>query len=199
MPPSPAPDPGRRDPVVHQAILDATVELLESGGYQALSVEGIARRAKVGKQTIYRWWGGSLPALVMEAFLEVGDRRVPLLDTGSVRGDLLAILVPVFALSADRDRGTALANRTLMAQAQLDPDFGQRWMAVHQAWHGPMLAALERGRRRGELRPDVQPQAVVDAILGFAWYRLLLGHGSLEAGDAEVVVDLVLLGSLAAR
>ncbi len=64
------PDPRRRSDASHAAILAATVELLEEGGYRALTIEGVARRAGVGKQTIYRWWDGSKAALVLEAFSE---------------------------------------------------------------------------------------------------------------------------------
>lgn len=184
----------RRRAAPTRAVLDATVELLEEVGYGATTIEGIARRAGVGKQTIYRWWGGSKADLILEAFIGVEPERVPAPDTGSLRGDLLAILQPVFDRSADRDRGTSLANRTLMAEAQLDPDFLPAYRRVHESWWGPLDEALRRGIVRGELAPDSDVGAVIDVLLGFAWYRLLLGHRPLDAEIAVDLVDLTLAG-----
>lgn len=192
------PDPRRRNPESRRAILAATVDLLEEVGYRGLTIEGVAQRAGVGKQTIYRWWRGSKPALVLEAFAQASDERVEPPDTGSVRGDLLAILEPVFALQDDLRHGTALANKTLMAEAQLDPAFHPRYVELHAHWWGPLLAAVERGVARGELRPDTDAALAVDALLGAAWYRLLLEHAPLDADTAQRLVDVVLYG-LAAR
>ncbi|MFN8620131.1 MAG: TetR/AcrR family transcriptional regulator [Chloroflexota bacterium] len=192
--PDHAPDPRRRDAATHAAILRATVELLENRGYRALTIEGVARHAGVGKQTIYRWWGGSKAALVLEAFTQASDERVEPPDTGSVRGDLLAILVPVFALSADRASRTALANRTMMAEAQLDPAFHEQYVALHRHWWGPLDTAIRRGIARGELAAGTDPGQAIDLLLGFAWYRLLLGHAPLDADAASSLVDVVLAG-----
>ncbi|MEZ5411493.1 MAG: TetR/AcrR family transcriptional regulator [Acidimicrobiales bacterium] len=188
------PKPRRRNPESRRAILAATVELLEEVGYRGLTIEGVAQRAGVGKQTIYRWWQGSKPALVLEAFTRASDERVEPPDTGSVRGDLLAILEPVFALQDDLRHGTALANKTLMAEAQLDPGFHPRYVELHAHWWGPLLAAVERGVARGELRPDADAALVVDALLGAAWYRLLLEHAPLDVAAARRLVDMVLYG-----
>jgi AcrR family transcriptional regulator len=188
------PDEARRNRRSHQAVLDATVELLEELGYRHLTIEGVARRAGVGKQTIYRWWNGSKPALVLEAFTQASDERLEPPDTGDVRGDLLAILEPVFLLQADLRTGTALANKTLMAEAQLDPQFHPSYVELHRHWWGPMRAAVERAVERGELRTGADPGLVVDALLGAAWYRLLLEHAPLDAHAAAALVDMLLDG-----
>ncbi|MEM9746262.1 MAG: TetR/AcrR family transcriptional regulator [Actinomycetota bacterium] len=188
------PDPRRRNSSSHRRILDATVELLERDGYRQVTIEGVAKRAGVGKQTIYRWWGGSKPDLVLEAFTSASDERVPPPDTGCVRDDLLAIVRPVFELQADLRSGTALANKSLMAEAQLDAGFHQRYVDLHRYWWGPLRTALERGIERGELEVDADPDLAVDAVLGFSWYRLLLEHAALDDDAATAVVDLVLDG-----
>jgi AcrR family transcriptional regulator len=189
-----APDPQRRSERSRQAILDATVELLESGGYHQLTIEGVARRAGVGKQTIYRWWQGSKSALVLEAFTQAGEERVDPPDSGSVRADLLGILAPVFALQADLRSGTALANKTLMAEAQLDPAFHPRYVDLHRHWWGPLRLAVQRGIDRGELTAGTDPDLVVDTLLGAAWYRLLLEHAPLDDPTAHALVDMILTG-----
>jgi AcrR family transcriptional regulator len=192
---SPPPDPRRRRASSRAAILDATVTLLEEVGYRGLTIEGVAQRAGVGKQTIYRWWGGSKAALVLEAFGDVGDRRVEPLDSGDVRTDLLAILAPVFVLHVDGFRhGTALANKTLMAEAQLDASFHDRYAALHAHWRGPLRSAVERGVARGELQASTDAGVVVDLLLGGAWYRLLLEHAPLDPAAAALLVDTVLDG-----
>ena len=190
--------PRRRNPEVHRAILAATVELLERLGYRALTIEGIAARAGVGKQTIYRWWSNKA-ALVMEAFIAAGEERVPPPDTGNVVGDLEAILIPVFAQNADFARGTALANKGMMAEAQLDPAFRRAYLDVHRSWWGPLVATIERGKRRGELRADVDAQALVDLMLGASWYRVLLEHGPLDEGFARLIVRTVVEGNRPSR
>ena len=191
------PDPSRRSAESHAAILAATLAVLEERGYRELTIEGVAQRAGVGKQTIYRWWNGSKGALVLEAFTAVGDERVPPPDTGHVRDDLLAIMRPVHELNSNPRHGTALANRSMMAEAQLDPAFHEAYTQLHRSWWAPMRDALQRGIDRGELRPDLDIQMVIDALLGASWYRLLLEHAPLDLPAADAVVDLVLVGAAA--
>jgi AcrR family transcriptional regulator len=187
-------DVTRRSPESHAAILAATVELLEEVGYRNLTIEGVARRAGVGKQTIYRWWAGSKAALVLEAFSGVSDERVPPPDTGSIRDDLLAILQPVFGLNKRFRTGTALANKTMMAEAQLDEGFHSIYVGLHRSWWAPMRTAVKRAIARGELVSSTDPGIVVDLLLGAAWYRLLLEHAPLDHKTAGVLVDTVLNG-----
>jgi AcrR family transcriptional regulator len=186
--------PRRRDARVHRAILDATVALLERDGYKRLTIEAIARHAGVGKQTIYRWWPNKA-SLVMEAYIAAGEERVPEPDTGSVTGDLEAILVPVFAQNAAYDRGTARANKGMMAEAQLDPAFRATYLALHRAWWGPLRNVLERAKGRGELRADADSDALIDMMLGASWYRVLLEHAPLDAAFARLIVRTVVEGN----
>lgn len=189
-----APDPNRRDPKVHRAILDATVALLERDGYRELTIEAIAAHAGVGKQTIYRWWPGKA-ALVMEAYIAAGEVRVPEPDTGDVTRDLESILIPVFAQNAAYDRGTALANKSMMAEAQLDRAFLAIYVRLHRSWHGPLLNVLERAKARGELRADADSAALVDMMLGASWYRVLLEHAPLDARFARQIAATVVEGN----
>src|SRR6185312_12309336 len=73
-----------------QAILDATLTLLAAEGFDAMSIEAIAARAGVGKKTIYRWWN-SKEALVIDAIKNVQQVKNPVIDTGSLRDDLIAL------------------------------------------------------------------------------------------------------------
>ncbi len=184
------PDERRRSVKSHKAILDATVKLLEAGGYKNLTIEGVAAEAGVGKQTIYRWWR-SLAELVMEAYMSASDVRVPEPDTGTLRGDLKAILLPVFDLNRDFREGTALANKTLMAEAQLDENFLATYRELHSYWRAPLRRVLERAKARGELGASKDSEALIDVMLGAAWYRLLLEHAPLDENFAKVTIDLI--------
>ena len=188
------PDEKRRSRASHEAILEATVTLLEAGGYKNLTIEGIAAEAKVGKQTIYRWWR-SKAELVLEAYIAASDVRVPEPDTGTLKGDLEAVLLPVFNLNERYDRGTALANKTLMAEAQLDADFLKTYAQLHTYWRGPLRNVLARAKQRGELRENADVEALIDLMLGAAWYRLLLEHAPLDEAFARQIIATVLEGN----
>lgn len=179
---------------MHQAILAATVALLEQVGYGRLTIEAIAARAGVGKQTIYRWWPNKA-TLVMEAFIGAGEERVPEPDTGTLTGDLSAILIPVFAQNAAYDRGVAMANKGMMAEAQLDPAFREQYLALHRSWWGPLRNVLRRGQRRGELRDDIDPGALIDVMLGASWYRTLLEHAPLDEAFARLLIRTIVDGN----
>ncbi len=168
--------------------------MLERDGYKRLTIEGIAARAGVGKQTIYRWWP-SKAALVMEAYISAADERVPPPDTGSLQGDLEAILIPVFAQNAAYDQGTAMANKGMMAEAQLDRAFHATYLALHRAWWEPLREALERGKARGEIRADADTAALIDMMLGASWYRVLLEHAPLDVAFAREVIRMAIEGN----
>src|SRR3954468_25112873 len=81
-----------RDPRRRQAILDAAVHLLAEVGYDRATVEAVAARAGVSKPTIYRRWPGGKAEIVADAIRAKRADGAVLPDTGSLRGDLLAML-----------------------------------------------------------------------------------------------------------
>src|SRR5262245_26538029 len=92
--PTPEDDPAkpgrRRSHQAHDAILNATIELLREVGYSRLTVQGVAARAGVGKTTVYRWWA-TKPSLVIEAL----DRNLsvpPLQPSDDPRADIRALV-----------------------------------------------------------------------------------------------------------
>lgn len=107
-PPESAPTRGRgrpRSAAAHQAILDAAIDILAESGIEALTVEGIASRAGVGKTTIYRRWPNK-ELLLVEAVSNIVTADEPLPDNGSIREDLIAI-AQVIRGSATRGRSDA--------------------------------------------------------------------------------------------
>jgi AcrR family transcriptional regulator len=182
----------RRSERSHEAIIVATQELLVERSYPELTIEGIAARAGVGKQTIYRWWP-SKAALVLEAYLAGSDAVPPPPPAGSAREDVVALLGWLIAVLDRPTGGHVVAG--LVGDLQHDPDLAEGFHRdVVPARRGPMRAALERARERGELRGDADVELAVDALHGAVFYRLLLSGEPLDADFAERVARQVLDG-----
>ena len=166
----------------HEAILDAVLQSLEDVGYGALTIEGVARQAGVGKQTIYRWWK-CRAELVLEAYANHAASKIPLPDKGAVRADLEAFL------TAGCKRLTDISGpimRGLMADAVLDEEFREVLLgAFLRKRQDALKALLERGIARGELGADADLDVICDLVFGAIWYRLLLNQGRLDARFAR--------------
>jgi AcrR family transcriptional regulator len=182
----------RRSERSHAAIIAATQELLVERSYPELTIEGIAARAGVGKQTIYRWWP-SKAALVLEAYLAGQDAVPAPAPADSAREDVVALLGWLIAVLAEPTGGHVVAG--LVGDLQHDRDLAEGFHRdVVPARREAMLAALERARGRGEIRDDADLELAVDQLHGAVFYRLLLSGEPLDAGFAERVADQVLAG-----
>ncbi len=182
----------RRSDRAHQAIITATRELLVERGYPDVTIEGIAARAGVGKQTIYRWWP-SRAALVLEAYLSSADVVTPPSAARTVREDVRALLGWLIAVLREPTGGHVVAG--LVADIQHDADLAEGFHRdVVPARREAMLAALERGRERGEIRADADLELAVDALHGAVFYRLLLSGEALDDDFASRLADHVLEG-----
>ncbi len=190
---SPAPRGRRRSAHSHQAILRATSDLIREDGYSNLSIEAIAARAGVGKQTIYRWWP-SRAALALEAYLAGSDAVLqPRLDAGPTQEDVRQLLDWLVAVLVEPIGGRVVAG--LIADLQHDPDLAERFHRdVVPARRRAMLEALARARQRGELRADADLELAIDALHGAIIYRLLLSGEPLDAGFTERLAQHVLDG-----
>ena len=182
----------RRSERSHRAILAATQELLLERGYADVTIEGIAARAGVGKQTIYRWWP-SRAALVLEAYLAGQEAVQPPAEGRSVREDVRALLEWLIAVLAEPTGGPVVAG--LVSDIQRDPLLAEGFRRdVVPARREGMLAALERARERGEIREDADLELAVDALHGAVFYRLLLSGAPLDATFADRLADQMLAG-----
>ena len=182
--------PGRpRSEASRQAILVAALSLAAEAGYAGLTIEGIAARAGVGKQTIYRWWPSKADVL-LEASAVKAELQVPVTDHGSYRADLRAFLQASYALG-NKPRFADLL-RALMAEAQLDPEFGARFRAAFLERRRQALAVVtDRARERGDLpgRPD--PETVADIVFGTIWYRILATRRPFDAALEQDLLDML--------
>ena len=173
----------------HGAILDSVLQLMQKDGYNAVTIEGVARHAGVGKQTIYRWWG-SRAELILEAFANHAADLVPAPDSGSLREDLDVFMSAGFK-RLSRDYGAIM--RGLMADAVLDPDFNK---ILREAFilkrRAATMEILERGIERGEIAKDADLELMIDMLFGPVWFRLLVQHAKLDARFASQLVGVVI-------
>ena len=182
----------RRSERSHEAILAATQELLVERSYRELTIEGIAARAGVGKQTIYRWWP-SKAALVLEAYLTGATAVPPPEEHVTTREDVRALLGWLIAVLAEPTGGHVVAG--LVGDLQHDRDLAEGFHRdVVPARREAMVAALERGRARGEIRADADLELAVDALHGAVFYRLLLSGEPLDDAFADSLAEQTLSG-----
>ena len=176
----------------HQAILKATIELLTEEGFEAMSIEAIAARAGVGKTTIYRRWS-SKTELVIDA-LEILRSEVPLIDTGDLRSDLIAVLQ-----SGWQQRPSYLETLTLKMVGELktNPEIFQAFFTRLVVPRSQQFAGMiERAKARGQIRSDIAPEFVVDLVAGPILFRALFTSlvAPPPANFPEQVVDAILDG-----
>mgnify|MGYP001557218716 FL=1 len=184
------PKPGRpRSEETRRHIMQAVQEMLTEQGGSAMTMESVARRAGVGKQTLYRWWP-SLADIVLEMSLDYGERTIPAPDTGALESDLRKFLRLTMA-AASSWNGAHL--RLLMAHAQKDEEFLARLksdliIVRRQAFSVVLQAAMDRG----EISRDIDLEFVADMVYGPMWYRLQVGHAPLDTAFADKLARSVL-------
>ncbi|ADD41232.1 TetR/AcrR family transcriptional regulator [Stackebrandtia nassauensis] len=167
------------------------LELLREHGFDELAIETVAQRAGVNKTTIYRWWP-SKDALVADALIhsELLDLDVP--DTGSLRGDLTALVRQVRLLLSGAD--TAPIATSVFAAAASRPELAGLTRDFFADRLSRERVVFERAIARGDIHPDTDVTLAVDLALGAVWTRVVLRQQDVgEAFDAEVT-DLLLAG-----
>jgi AcrR family transcriptional regulator len=178
-----------RSEEAHQAILDATLELLVEVGFSALTVEGVASRAGVGKATIYRRWPSKLP-LVVEAFGQLpGFEEV---DSGSVADDLKQMLRGYFQAFNSTPLATVLPS--LAGERTHNPELSELFDPVSKQRRQPLLRALQRGVARGELPAELDLEQAADLVVGPIAVSLFFRGGRLQPKMVGPMVDLALRG-----
>ncbi|HZD71388.1 MAG TPA: TetR/AcrR family transcriptional regulator [Actinomycetes bacterium] len=198
---STAKGPGRpRSERAHRAILRAALELLLEQGFAEMSVEGVASRAGVGKATIYRRWPAKAD-LVAEAVGRMSHKALDPVDTGSVRGDLMALAEQAFK-TEEADEVTEIMLKLMVERAR-HPELQEAFLrrVVHPR-RRLMADILQRGIDRGELRPDIDVDLLVDLLMGVVLYRSMLAarHAPvLDRGALERAMDMVFEGVAAPR
>lgn len=181
-----------RSEKARHAILEAAAELLLLRGLGAVSMDAVAERAGVSKATIYRWWP-SKEMLALDALLDWAAASAPARDTGSLRGDLLALVRPWVREIRRQPFGRVIA--ALVTEAHSDPQFADAYRTHFvEPRREAMRAAFARAAERGEVPADLDVEVAVDLIYGPLYHRLLHGHAPLSGRFGEAVVDMALVG-----
>ncbi|MDJ0616397.1 MAG: TetR/AcrR family transcriptional regulator [Calothrix sp. MO_192.B10] len=180
-----------RSQEAHQKILKAAYELLNEVGFMALTIEGVAARAEVGKPTIYRRWS-TKAQLAMDAFLSAVTPEIAFPDTGSVEKDFREQMYKIVKLM-NSSRGEILA--TVIGSGQMDDKliatFRENWLIPRR---NDAKRIFNRGVQRGELRNDVEIEVAIDALYSPLFYRLLLKHAPLTEAFVDDLIDIAMEG-----
>lgn len=187
-----APDPTRRNERSRQAVLQATRELVSEVGYARLSIEGIAARAGVGKQTIYRWWR-SKGAVVFDSFLALSESAdgMALPDTGDIEADLKAVMRATAAEFTDPAFEAPI--RALNLEIVGDPELAAQY---REKLAGPVDEAkkqrLRSAQRAGQIAEDADLDLALELLYAPLYQRWLLRTGPITPEYADALVDHLL-------
>ncbi|WP_406203925.1 TetR/AcrR family transcriptional regulator [Kitasatospora sp. NBC_01560] len=182
----------RRGKELEQAIFEAALDQLTSGGFARLTMEGVAGAARTGKAALYRRWASKVE-LVVDALDSTLPRPADTPDLGSARDELL-LLIEGFAVAMDSRAGSAM--HALMSeldheQAEVFKDFIVR--RVIGPTKDTILDILGRGAERGDVRPGAVNPLVADVAPAMLMYRAK-SHGRQFGPDfATELVDEVLV------
>ncbi len=191
-----APDSSRRSERSRRAIYDAALALVAETGYTRTTIEGIAARAGVGKQTIYRWWP-SKAAVLLEAFLDLADRaaggETEIPDTGDLEADLKLVLrATVDEMNSPVYDGPA---RALAAEGVIDAALGAQFV---EKLLDPQLQLyvkrLRSGAEAGQVKDGIDPRIALELFVGPLAHRWLLRTLPLTHDYADTVVEYALYG-----
>ncbi|MFI9162453.1 TetR/AcrR family transcriptional regulator [Kitasatospora aureofaciens] len=184
--------PDRRSEQAANSVLRAALDLCQEIGYAKLSIEGIASRAGVGKNTIYRWWP-SKGAVLLDGLLGIWGQSAPFPDTGDVVADLKAQMK-----AAARNLATSPVGehyRALIGEAQHDPALAE---ALRERLIRPMMVRaaerIELAQQRGQIRADVDVELATELLYGPVYHRWLLTQRAPEAVRIDALVDTAFAG-----
>jgi AcrR family transcriptional regulator len=179
-----------RDPQRRQAILEAAMALTAEVGYDRMTIDAIAARAGVSKPTLYRHWPHGKPELIADAIRERRGDAGETPDTGSLRGDLLAVVaIQTGHLHQDIHLACGLLMQ-LRASDELSAVMQEHVIAEERA---RFTTVLERAAARGEL-PGIDVSPLFADIAGaIVFARVTITGEPVEGAFAEELVDRVLL------
>jgi AcrR family transcriptional regulator len=173
------------------AILTATLRLLKTKPLREITIEEIAQKAGVGKATIYKWWP-SKAYVALDAFLRKMFKTVPIPDTGSAQKDFTLQLHAVMAFYTSP---TGRIFSQFLAEGQSDPEFAalfrERFLQPRREAVGVIL---DRAVKRGQLNRKLDREIVLDLIYGATIFRLMAGHGPLNASEAAAMISALFRG-----
>ena len=181
---------GGRSARVRDAVLRATLQALAEHGPDGLTVSEIARRAGVHATSIQRRWG-SRENVFLDTLSTYSREKLPIPNTGSLRGDLIA-----FAQSMTGYLTTPLGETVVrtLAATENDPALAANRAQFVGARYEAARVMIDRAADRGELRPGTAPQVAVELLVAPLHFRTLLTRQPIDDSFVEQVVDALLHG-----
>jgi AcrR family transcriptional regulator len=178
--------PGGRTARVRAVVLRAVGDALVEHGFDRLDLADIARRAGVGKTTVYRRWG-SLTALVADLLVDMAEQSQSRTETGSLAGDLQANARLVQRTLADERQGRLF--RSVIAAATCDPRTAAALRRFYDIRIEEWAPCVEQAIERGELPANTHPREVIRAVSAPLYYRLLTHGESPDEAAADRAAD----------
>jgi AcrR family transcriptional regulator len=183
--------PPREEAASHSAVMDAVYALLQEKSVRDLTMEEVARRAKVGKPTLYKWWPtkATLVLAMLSERMAVHPETPAAMSAEEALRRRVRRLIEAFT----GPFGRIVAG--LIAEGQSEPAILQRFVErLVSPRRAAIIADLERGKASGELHADTDPTLLTDAIFGGIHYRLLLRTGPLTKRFGEELIEQVIRG-----
>jgi AcrR family transcriptional regulator len=186
----------RRGPERREAICDAVFELLGEVGYDRMTMDAVATRARASKATIYRTWPDK-PGLVAEALINRLGPTPKAPDTGSLRGDLMTLMSLTVGLANSPD-GEVITG--VITAASRNPTLAR---ALHECTYASKRilneTIIRQAAARGEVRPDTDPDLFNEVTYAMIISRRLAAQQPLDEEWASHVVDDILIPLLTFR
>jgi len=177
--------------VSRERVLTATLDLLTETGLGELTIDDISRRSGVAKTTIYRHWANR-SALVIDACSRMTDGQQAPPDTGSLEGDLRAILADIADLLGTARWSSILPS--IVDAAEHDPEFAGIHSRIQHGHAAPLRAALDRAATRGQIPPAADRNAIAAALLGPLFYRRWFSREQIDAEFMELIIRSAIAG-----
>jgi AcrR family transcriptional regulator len=177
---------------VRDKVLTAAGQLVLEGGLTTATMEAIAARAGVSKRTLYKYWP-SRGAVALEGFMRSAATSWSLPENATAAESLEVLVVAAVNLFTQTSAGPLM--RSLIADAQSQDEIA---LALRDQWLRPRRAVaadlIGKAIRDGEFRADLEVEVVLDLLFAPVYYRLLLGHESLNAEFAVASVRHLVAG-----
>ena len=185
-----------RDNSRDEVILEAAIAILAESGYERMTMDMVAVRAKAGKATVYRRWP-SKAEMVLEAVARMKRGAVDidnLPDTGSLRGDLLALFQPQSVEDTEQKLRAMAGMAAMLSQHPALAEAGHD--AVVAPWVAANRVLIQRSMARGEAAKESRVDTVAQIIPSMAAYRTLVQRRPFELAFLTEVIDGILLPAL---
>ena len=184
----------KRDHTRDPEIMDAALDVLSETGYDGMTIDMVAARAKAGKATLYRRWAskGELVIDAVACMKQIDPDAIP--DTGTLRGDLVAMIKPHALHDADKKLRIMGALTSMLAR---DPELADAaYAAIVEPRASVNRLLLQRAIDRGEIPADTDIEMISLVSQSMATYRTIMLHKPVDRDFLISVIDGVLMPAL---